>query len=89
VVWILCRRLYAGSGVVDIDEAKMPATTEVGIVSRKFLSPCENHPDEFTIHPHPLLFVEANKARRGGVNGVIPAHLYLRKETRRVTGNRN
>ena len=75
----LGRGLYVRSGVVDVDEAKVPATTEVCVISGKFLPLCENNSDEFTICPHPFLLVKADKAWSGGVNSVISAHLYLRK----------
>ena len=69
--------MHVGSGVVDVDEAKVPATTEVFVISGKLFPPRENDTDEFTIRSHPLLFVEADKTWSGGINSVIPAHLYL------------
>ena len=75
----LCGGLRVGSGVFDVDETEEPATTEAGIISRKFLPSGENDSDEFTIRPHPFLLVEADKARSGGVDGMILAHLYLWK----------
>jgi hypothetical protein len=63
--------------VVDVHEAKIPATTEVGIISRELLSLCENYSDEFAAGPHPVLLIEADKARSGGVNCMVPAHFYL------------
>lgn len=71
--------MYVGSGVVNVDEAKVPATTEVFNISRKLFPSRENDTNEFAIRPHPLLFVEADKTWGGGINGVIPAHLYLCK----------
>ena len=73
--WGLC----TNGGVVDIDEAKVPATTEVGIISGKLLPFGENDSDKFAISPHPFLFVETDKAWSGGVNCVVLAHLYLWK----------
>jgi len=71
--------LWVGSRVVDVDEAKVPAATEVDIISRKFLPSSEDDPDEFTIRPHPFFLIEADKAWDSGVDRVVLAHLYLGK----------
>ena len=71
--------MYVGSGIVDVNKVKVPATTEVGIISGKLLPLGENDSDEFTICPHPFLLVEADEAWGGGVNRVVPPHLYLWK----------
>ena len=65
--------------VVNVHKAKVPAATEVDIISREFFSPRENYSDEFTTSPHPVLLVEADKTWCGGVNRMIPAHFYLWK----------
>lgn len=76
-------RYLLRGGIVDLRrsfnvyETKVPATPEVGIISRQFVSPRENYSNEFTIGPHPLLFVEADKAWSGSVDRMVPTHLYL------------
>ena len=75
--------------LVDVYEAKMPTTTEIGIISRELLAPCENHSDKFTIGPHPLLLVEADKAWSGRIDCMVPAHLHLWKCRGRLLGIRN
>ena len=62
---------------VNVYEAKVPATAEVGVISGELLSPCENYSDKFTIGPHPVLFVKADEAWSGGVNCMVPAYFYL------------
>ena len=79
MIQALRRGLRPGSSVVDVDKAKVSAAAEVGIISRELLPPRKNDSDEFTIRPHPFLFVEADKAWCSSINCVVFAHLYLRK----------
>ena len=71
--------MCAGSGVIDVDETKEPAATEVGVVSGELLPLSKNDSDEFPVCPHPFLLVEADESWGGGVDCVIPAHLCLWK----------